>query len=263
MYNSPQADQHDVLLDALVTRTRAFFLDASIDDEASLHAFRQRWEPAPDEKLLDGLPSCPFLGLLSWTKTTPEHARTGPVGCLVHPLQNGGVDGRDCGVYDRTICEDYLCAAHSLLSEHERLLILAAIKDSYLYGLVITDVRFVRALLELTATINACSPTPSQLARPAAIEAAADYFELKRGWPYRAADGILGAVIPLKGLETKRRPTPAESLGQPSAPEDAILACLGTKALESLAELDHARALVRAKVARFAQATSLEAPRGV
>lgn len=263
MYNSPQASQHELLLDTLVTRTRAFFDEASIHDEASLRAFRQRWEPAPEQKLLDGLPSCPFLGLLTWRTNPPEQARTGPVGCLVHPLQNEGVDGRDCGVYDRTICEDYLCAAHSLLSDSERSLVLAAIKDSYLYGLVITDVRFVRALLELTATINAASPTPSQLERPAAIEAASAYFELKRGWPYRDVDGILGAVIPLRGLETKRRPTPAETLGSPAAPEDAVLACLGTRKLDSVQELEHARSLVRVKVARFAQATALEASDGV
>ena len=251
MYNA-HASQEQPLHALLLERTRAFARDASIHEPSSLLAFKRRWEPSPADKLLDGLPSCPFVGLLDWAFDHPDLAQ-GRVGCLVHPTRHGGVDGRDCGVYDRHICEDYLCAAHSLLKEEERLLILDAVQDSYLYGLVITDVRFVRTLLELAADQLGAWPSPRRLAHPQVVRAAADYFELKRRWPYRASDGILGAVIPLSGLQTRRRPTPAQDLDAAPHPVDAALACLGTH-VEDEAQLHHARQLVMTRVARFAQA---------
>lgn len=258
MYNN-KVHAHAELLPALATRTTQLYAQTDIQDQASLRAFRQRHEPKPHEKLLDGLPSCPFLGLLDLpAEPTPEQLTLDAlsqhrVGCLIHPTRHNGLDQRDCGVYDRFTCEDYLCAAHSLLKAHERLLVLNSVKDSYLYGLVITDVRFVRALLELTADINASAPTPKQLQRATVCQAAAEYFELKRSWPYRAFDGILGAVIPLQGLETKRRPTPAERLNLSPHPADAILACLGSE-LDDAPALSHARALVMAPIQRFADA---------
>lgn len=235
---------------ALARRTRAYLLDADIHDTDSLERFRARWEDAPEVKLLDGLPSCPFLGLID--AADPEAIDPhGRVGCLVHPLQNDGVDGRDCGVYDRFICEDYLCAAHTVMRAEEKWLVLTATRDSYVYGLVVTDTRFVRALFEYTALRAGSWPTPKMLAPSAALEAASAYFELKRTFLWRAPDGVLGQVVPLSGLDTERRAHPAETLGVAREPIiDTILLCLGA-GVSSVDELTQARQAVRERLDAF------------
>lgn len=259
MYNTKRFAPRQIA-EQLLTRTLAYHNQTQITDPASLSAFRHQWEPRPQDKLLDGLPSCPFLGYLNVREPVDldDGLDLGPVGCLVHPLQNDGVDGRDCGVYDRHICEDYLCAAHSLLNRNEKWLVLNAVQDSFLYGLVMTDVRFIRALFEQAAHINGMMPPTRCVEREEAVDAARGYFELKRQWPYRDHQGIFGAVLPEQGLDTTRRKTPVEQLANKvdSDPLDVILTCLGTH-VETPQDLLHARSLVRTHVIAFAAAVDL------
>ncbi|QDG49842.1 hypothetical protein FIV42_03530 [Persicimonas caeni] len=256
MYNR-RDNSHAATLERLSRRTRAFFDEARVDDEQSLRAFRAKWEETrAEEKLLSGLPNCPFLGLLGLQERPDDPPESFKVGCLVHPLQNDGLDGRDCGVYDRETCDDYLCATHNLLGAREKLLVLQAVSDSYLYGLVITDVRFVWELFALAADENGMDPPARCLQRPEAIEAAADYFELKRDWPYADDDGIFGQVQPGEGLETSRRKGPSAELGVEPDRYEAVLTCLGTS-VDSQEALLEARSLVRARVEAFARAVDL------
>ncbi len=246
MYNRRDLNR-GVTLDRIARRTEAFHREADIHDVESLRTFRRQWETtSADEKLLADLPNCPFLGLLD--NGEPAQAR---VGCLVHPLQNDGADGRECGVYDRETCDTYLCAAHNLLREHEKSLVIAACATSYLYGLVITDPKFVRELFEQSATLNGAMPRPQTLT--AGVEAAAAYFRLKVDWPYRAADGIFGQLAAGEGLDTPRRKPAFARLGVEKTAWDTILNCLGTETSD-LTELRHARELVRARVTAFAEA---------
>lgn len=241
MYNHAGADAASTMA-ALRERTDAFRREADIHDAASLRAFRQRWEVTTG-KLVGGLPNCPFLGVL----------HTDRVGCLVHPAQHGGVDGRDCGVYDRHVCEDYLCAAHAVLRPIEKWLVIEACPDSYTYGLVVTDPLFVRQLFEQAAAINHAMPTASRvMAQPAA---ARRYFSLKVDFAYRASDGVLGQVHGSAGLDTPRRSSPAQILGVPSSRWDTILCCLGAHCADP-EELDQARQLVAGAVREFADAVS-------
>ncbi len=241
----------------LERRTRAFYAQADVADAASLQAFRARWEETrASHKLLSGLPNCPFLGVLGLDDGAGVAVSKRKVGCLVHPLQNDGVDGRDCGVYDRHTCEDYLCAAHDLLRDREKLLVLQAVRDSYLYGLVITDVRFVRELLALAADHNGMEPPTRCLQRASAIEAASAYFELKRDWPYAASDGVFGQMQAGEGLETTRREGPSARLGVPPDRVEAVLTCLGT-VVDSVEALEQARQAAHQRVDAFARAVAL------
>lgn len=265
MYNQREQVASDALLTALRDRTIAFHQDTDLDDVESFARFRAHHEPGPEAKLLEGLPSCPFLGVLgvSSDALTQDDSltltRDSRVGCMVHPLQNDGVDHRDCGVYDRFICEDYLCAAHDVMKYEEKWLVLTAIKDSYLYGLVMTDTRFVRELFEAVAELNGAYPTMRVLQRPQSVEAARDYFELKRDWAYRhPVDGIFGQAVPLKGLETTRRPDPSSRFGLEAGAHERILWSLGTH-VDSVELLDEARAIVAQRVMHFAAATALDA----
>ncbi len=247
MYNHREADEGE-LRARLEARTRAFHARCDVRDPETLKAFRLEWEDAPEDKLLGELPSCPFLGML-------DDGGTDRVGCMVHPFQNDGVDGRDCGVYDRHTCEDYLCAAHSVMTRDEKWLVLAGTRDSYVYGLVVTDVRFVRELFALAARINGAMPTGKALGREGVLEAARAYFELKRDWPWRAPDGVFGQVIPGEGLDTPRRPGPSEQAGVEADVYESALRCLGTQ-VEHVGELEAAREVVAERVAAFAKAVA-------
>lgn len=256
MYNHTRSDEEGTLA-RLALRSAAFYRTADVSDEESLQSFRNRWEEAsPIEKLLSGLPNCPFLGLLDYDEASDKPASAYKVGCMVHPAQNDGIDGRDCGVYDRHTCEEYLCGAHDLLGDREKLMIVRAIDDSYLYGLIITDVLFVRQLFEQAARINGMEPPERRLDTKAAIEAAGDYFELKRDWPYAAADGVFGQMRPGRGLTCDRRDGPSAALGVEPGPFEMILTCLATE-VEDLEALDDARSRVRARVEAFAAAVAL------
>ncbi len=206
----------------------------------------------PDsEKLLDGLRNCHFAGFMDEDDGKP----CGRIGCLVHPQGNDGWDGREFGVYDRDTCEDYLCAAHQVLKEAEKWLVINAVEDSYTYGLVITDIRFVRELFERTADINGESVVWSRLARPAAKETARDYFSLKSDWEFGGSDAIFGQLHAGEGLETPRREPPWAQLGLEPDPVDTALTCLGTE-VSNLDDLRLARKIVRTKIAAFADAVS-------
>ena len=64
MYNDRHHAGDQATIAALRARTVAFGATADIHDPDSLKGFRRRWEPGPQDKLLDGLPACPFLGLI-------------------------------------------------------------------------------------------------------------------------------------------------------------------------------------------------------
>ncbi len=234
MYNHREWGEEEVR-ERLRRRTRAYHQEARIDDLESLRDFRAKWEDPPAVKLLTELPSCPFLGFLG-----DDGER---VGCLVHPLQNDGIDGRDCGVYDRFICEDYLCAAHDVLRREEVDFVLAAVKDSYLYGLAITNPRFVRTLMEEVARRTGAQPGAKDLLAPAVVEAGARCFEWLRAWRFRGEDGIFGQSEVTGPLQTARRRELAPGVVAEKTGVDLLLLCLGTRCAGEV-EVDQARRLV-------------------
>lgn len=251
MYNHKESS-YSATFARLNARTNAYKATADIVDFDSLRAFRAVWEPVgTDVKLLSGLPSCPFLGFIESVDASSQ--RMPRVGCMVHPLQNDGIDGRDCGVYDRKICDSYLCAAHDLFTVDERRLVLESVHDSYLYGIVITNMRLVKELLKQAAEITAAYPGGTELRKPAVVEAAGQFFELMRDWPYAAGDGVFGPIVAGEDLETSQRKTPSDVLGVPMEPFDGILTCLGTS-VRTVEELEDARAIVRVRVESFASA---------
>lgn len=257
MYNHAEFGE-DETRRRLVERTRAFFRETSIDDEESLREFRHRWEDGEDVKLLEALPSCPFLGYVDM-EPGDESESVGRVGCLVHPLQNDGVDGRDCGVYDRFICDEYLCAAHDILREEEVQLVLDAVDDSYLYGLLITNPKFVRQLLELVARRVGTMPAGRILSDDDVIEAASGCFEMMRHWPYRHESGIFGQVQVDDELNMTRRELPGDRHDVDNRDIDVLLLCLGTEC-EDVDELKQARSDVERRLVAFAEAVDTALP---
>lgn len=170
------------------------------------------------EPLFPSVRICPLLGFLDAAETR--------VGCLAHPKVTGGVDLRDCGVYDVTTCDAFLCPSHAWLSEEEAALAAAATGDYHLYGLVVTDVPFLRAALEGVAALAGArverrhldhAPFRAALRRLLALKE-----ELAPG-----SDGLFGAFRPGADGEPVPRRIDYDALGRRASAYDAILTCVG------------------------------------
>lgn len=247
MYNVAGADRERIE-GLLRERTDAFHAQCDVRDPDSLRRYKNaRLEHEAADKLLGLLRNCPFLGVLDDT--------TGRVGCMVHPKVNDGVDGRDCGVYDAETCETYLCAAYTLLSHEERRLIIAACgDDSFLYGLVLNDVRFVRALFEQAAELTGMLARGERLFEPEVLDTVRRYLELKADWPWVDPEaGIIGAWLPVGDSDVVRREVDYAALGCAPSRFDAILRALGST-FDEEEELREAEAVIYGCIYDFAQA---------
>ena len=134
---------------------------------------------------------CPFLGFLDAAETR--------VGCLAHPLVTGGPDLRDFGAYDARICEAFFCPSHSWFSEDEADIAAAICSgDPYLYGLVVTDVPFLRAALDGIARLTGARVGRRHLCAPRFNHALRRLLALKEELA-PGSDGLFGAFAPAPG----------------------------------------------------------------
>ena len=179
--------------------------------------------PAP---LFHSVRVCALLGYLDAAETR--------VGCLAHPLANGGVELRAAGVYDVMTCEMFLCPSHAWLTEEEAALCEVAcapapagqIADWHLYGLVITDVPFLRACLGAVAALTGARVEARHLEQGPFREALARLLALKQELA-PGSDGLFGAFKPGRdGGEVPRR-IDYEALARSGSPYDTILTCAG------------------------------------
>jgi hypothetical protein len=181
---------------------------------------------------------CPLLGWLD-----PERTR---VGCLAHPAVTGGPDLRDQGVYDAAICESFLCPSHSWLTEEEAELVDLTCRDAWLYGLTVTDVPFVRAVLDAVGRLAGARLERRHVERPAVREALRHLFALKEELE-PGSEGLFGAFRPGQDGEPIPRLIDYESIGREGSPWDAILLCVGADP-RSGNDLDRLEEEVRGRV---------------
>jgi len=166
-------------------------------------------------------PSVRVCSLLGWLDE--EHTR---VGCLGHPAVNGGTDLRDCGAYDAGNCRSFVCPSHSWLSEQEADLVARTCADSHLYGLVVTDVPFLRAALEAVAALTGERVGARHLASEPFRLALRDLLDLKSELE-PGSEGLYGAFRPGPDGEPVPRQIDYPALGRGRSPYDAILVCIG------------------------------------
>ena len=66
------------------------------------------------------------------------------VGCLLHPMVNNGKDLREHSFYGKELCASHECPSYIYLTEEEKKSVIYGADDWYIYGLVITDIDFVK-----------------------------------------------------------------------------------------------------------------------
>lgn len=247
MYNRVGGDRASIE-GLLAARTARFRAECDPSDASSLLAYKreQMTREAPD-KLLGLLRNCPFLGVLD--------DDTGRVGCMVHPRVTGGIDARDCGVYDRETCESYLCAAYTVLSDEERRVVIEATgDDSYLYGLILNDVKFHRALYAYAADITGMTARGRRLFAPRVLATIQAWFELKSDWPWVDPEaGVIGAWLPDGDRDVVRRTIDYPALGVDPSRFDDVLRSLGSH-FDEVDDLREAEAVIWGRVTAFAEA---------
>jgi len=223
---------------AAVPRTREAFSEAAAQLKAGA--------PAP---LFPLVRVCPLLGFLDGAEQR--------VGCLAHPLVTGGADLRDCGAYNSDTCETFTCPSFIWLDDAMAALVRDACADWYLYGLVVTDVEYVRGALDLL-TRALCRPVTADELWQKALPEVAALFRLKSDAPGRPANGrVFGRFEEAGGEEPALRTLDARALGCVPAPEDALVLCLGYEPTRGEA-LEAARAVVRGAIADIASALEKE-----
>jgi hypothetical protein len=210
-------------------------------------AAKELVESRRERPLFPAVRVCPLLGFLD------EEQRQ--VGCLGHPKATGGVDLRDCGVYRASICETFTCPSFGWLEDAQARLVQAACPDWYLYGLVITDVEFIRGCLRLIERELGGPARPEEMmSRPAALDAVRRLFSLKETAADRSPYApIFGRFTPDTEGEPVSRLLNYAKLGVRAAPEDDVVLCLGYDPADA-ATLTAARERVRLHVRAVARA---------
>jgi len=210
----------------------------------AFRAAAARLAAAEPEPVFPSVRVCPLLG---WVD--PQRTR---VGCLAHPVVTGGVDLRDCGAYDAFTCGSFLCPSHAWLTEEEAEIVDRACADALLYGLVVTDVDFVRAVLTAVAALAGARVELRHLALPGFREALRGVLSLKEELE-PGSEGLFGAFRPDAQGEPVPRRIDYPAVGRASSPYDAILTCVGADP-RSGNDLDRLEAEVRQRLAACAAA---------
>jgi hypothetical protein len=208
-------------------------------------AFRAASAGPEPEPLFPGIRVCPLLGWLDDSRTR--------LGCLAHPAATGGPDLRDAGAYDARTCEAFLCPSHAWLSEEEvEIVAELCAGDPWLYGLVVTDVPFVRAALGAVAALAGARVEQRHLAAPGFARTLRALLALKEELR-PGSEGLFGAFRPGEGGEPMPRAIDYQALGRPRSPHDEILLCVGADP-RSGNDLDHVEADLRLRLDRCRRA---------
>lgn len=231
------------LRNLLQRRTVRFFAGGKeLSENQSLHVDA----PAPaNPKLLETIYNCEFLGFID-----PEGKK---VGCLLHPSVHQGADLRERSFYGVELCAGHLCPSFTYLTQIEQSAVIAAIQDWYLYGLVITDIDFLKEFFHHVHNRLGESIHPARLKAPQVQQALRDFFQLKESWKFASIIHRLGkyyfsqAEYQIARIEYERdwniRPSRF----------DKILVSLSS-AFSSKADVLEAESMIAEKVAKFVEA---------
>ena len=215
-------------------------------DTGNLHEYRRLGEAgAPAPKLLEEIYNCQFLGFLDQQERR--------VGCLLHPSMHDGADLRDLCLYGKELCAGHFCPSFTYLTRMERMAVIRALDDWYLYGLVITDIDFVKEFLR-EAQDRLGDALRMQHLMDAGVRAGLlAFLSLKECWEFASRDNRLGKYyfshseyrIARIDYEKKWKISPSRY--------DKILVSLASE-LATKADVLEAESLIEERIEAFVQA---------
>lgn len=191
LYNTPDATR-PALLKNLETRTRLFR-----QTERSAEAL-QRFETIIRESgavshVDDEIHVCEFTGFLD--------ERFKIVGCMLHPSSPGnqGIDLRGLCHYGSMACKGFFCPAWDEPDRPHRRILLDTIDDWHLYGLVITDVDFVRSVFGLLEERLGKEIDRASLFSGPALQVFRQMLSWKNSWPFGQPSSLRRSRYYFKG----------------------------------------------------------------
>lgn len=181
LYNLPNLSRQK-LENLLLKRTRDFALVAR--SEEAIYEFKRRNKgPCRQLRPFPQFHHCPFLGLMGDQKSR--------VGCLLHPAApgNNSVDYRFLSWYGELACRTYFCPAANILPSVCRSILIEAIDDWYIFGLIVTEHALVKAFFEELESRLGRQVTVNDYKENIKARAVfREFAELKVQWPYRRND---------------------------------------------------------------------------
>lgn len=108
------------------------------------------------------------------------------VGCMLHPKApgNNGIDFRGLCHYGSMACKSFFCPSASEIDETYITIVYRLITDWHLYGLVATDINYMRALFSLIEMMLECSIDAQVILRPKPSKILAEALSWKNLWPF-------------------------------------------------------------------------------
>lgn len=123
---------------------------------------------------------CEYLGFLDEAEKK--------VGCLLHPLQNSGLDLRAGSFYGQELCAGHICPSHYFIPGNQVQILLKIIDDWYLYGLCLTDIDLVVEYFRLLADLIGEELKPDVFKNDVLRNIVREYFNWKINWPFRSEE---------------------------------------------------------------------------
>ncbi len=214
-------------------------------DYSKLDSYSERISPLiRNSKLFETIYNCPFAGFVD-----SERKR---VGCMLHPEVTNNPNLRNSCFYGTKVCSEHFCPSFSCLTTTQQQLVIEAIEDWYLYGLVITDIDLVREFFRLCEDTMGDSIKRRKINK-SAIEVLKEFFSLKQSWKFKATENRLGKYYFSESEYNIARIEYGEKWGIIPSRFDKIFLSLESD-FKTKRCLDEAEILIEALVKRFISA---------
>lgn len=194
------------------------------------------------EKRYEVIYCCEYLGFLD--------AGEKKVGCLVHPMQNSGLDMRGVSFYGQETCANHLCPSHHFIPINQTQILLKILDDWYLYGLCLTDIDLVTAYFRLLADKIGEDIKPGIFDNEELADIAREFFHWKVSWPFRSRETNRLGKYYFDGSQYMISYIDYGKLGREVSSLDRIFLSLSSE-FRDACEIDEAEKLIMGNIHRF------------
>lgn len=188
---------------------------------------------------------CEYLGFLDEAEKK--------VGCLLHPMQNSGVDMRSVSFYGQETCAGHICPSHHFIPRNQSQILVKIIDDWYLFGLCLTDIDLVVEYFKMLADKIGEEIKPSVFDREILKNIALEFFNWKINWPFRSEEANRLGKYYFDGSQYMISYIDYEKLGREISPFDKIFMSLSSKFADA-SEVAAAENLLSGNVRKFVSA---------
>ena len=185
---------------------------------------------------------CEYLGFLDKDEKK--------IGCLLHPMQNSGVDMRDVSFYGQELCAGHLCPSHYFIPQSQSQILIKIIDDWYLYGLVLTDIDLVTTYFRLIADRVGCELKPEIFDNEDLKGIALEYFNWKTTWPFRSLETNRLGKYYFDGSQYMISHIDYAGFGRDVSPLNAIFLSLSSS-FKNAGEIEQAQKIIWSNIDNF------------